>query len=233
MSKVAVLIVEDEPLIADDIALIIERAGYDIFGIEDNAEDALSTLNGGKPDIALLDINIEGEKDGIQLAHLINTKHQIPFVYLTSYYDKNTLARAKATNPGGYIVKPFDEGDLIANIELTLSKKKSNHEVPADKVFVRNQGQLQAVDPLEILYAESEDNYTNIYLEDRKLVVSHTLKSVEEQLTPFGFVRIHKSYLVNFQKITSIHEGYVFIDEMKIPVGRAYREDFLKRLAIL
>jgi DNA-binding LytR/AlgR family response regulator len=233
MSKVSVLIVEDEPLIADDIALIVERAGYNIFGIEDNADDVLNLLNGANPDIALLDINIEGEKDGIQLAHIFNQKHHIPFVYLTSYYDKNTLERAKATNPGGYVVKPFDEGDLIANIELALSKKRSNHEVPSDKFFVRNRGQLQAVDPLEILYAESEDNYTNIFIEDKKLVVSHTLKSVEEQLTPFGFIRLHKSFLVNFQKITSIHEGYVFIDELKIPVGRAYKEDFLKRLAIL
>lgn len=233
MSKISVLIVEDEPLIADDIALIIERAGYDIFGIEDNADDALSALSAGKPDIALLDINIEGDKDGIQLAHLFNEKHYIPFVYLTSYYDKNTLARAKATNPGGYVVKPFDEGDLIANIELTLSKKQFNQDFPSDKFFVRNQGQLQAVDPAEILYAESEDNYANIYLNNKKMVVSHTLKSVEEQLVPFGFIRIHKSFLVNFQKITSIYEGYVFIDEIKLPVGRAYKEDFLRRLAIL
>ncbi|WP_425390170.1 LytR/AlgR family response regulator transcription factor [Ekhidna sp.] len=233
MSKTSVLIVEDEPLIADDIALIIEKAGYDIFSIVDNADDAILSLSGDKPDIALLDINIEGEKDGIHLAHLINQKHHIPFVFLTSYYDKNTLARAKATNPGGYVVKPFDEGDLIANIELALSKKHANIEVSTDKFFVRNQGQLQAIDPSEILYAESEDNYANIYIEGKKLVVSHTLKSVEEQLTPFGFIRIHKSFLVNFQKITSIHEGYTFIGEIKIPVGRAYKEDFLKRLAIL
>ncbi|SNS97175.1 two component transcriptional regulator, LytTR family [Ekhidna lutea] len=231
--SVSVLIVEDEPLIADDIALILERAGYDIFGIQDNADDVIRLLNQDKPDIALLDINIEGEKDGIHLAHLINQKYHIPFVFLTSYYDRNTLARAKATNPGGYVVKPYDEGDLIANIELTLSKGHAKNDIPSDKVFVRNQGQLQAVDPSEILYAESEDNYTKIFIEDKKLVVSHTLKSVEEQLTPFAFIRIHKSYLVNFQKITSIHEGYVFIEEIKIPIGRAYREDFLKRLAIL
>ena len=233
MTKTSVLIVEDEPLIADDIALIIERAGYDIFGIEDNADDAMLSLIGNKPDIALLDINIEGEKDGIHLAHLINQKHHIPFVYLTSYYDKNTLTRAKATNPGGYVVKPFDEGDLMANIELALSKKYAINEAPKEKFFVRNQGQLQAIDPSEILYAESEDNYANIYIEGKKLVVSHTLKSVEEQLTPFGFIRIHKSYLVNFQKITSIHEGYVFIDELKIPIGRAYKEEFLRKSAIL
>lgn len=234
MTTATILIVEDEPLIADDIAMILERNGYQINEIVDNAEDALNELKSKKPDLILLDVNIEGDKDGIQLAHQINKDFQIPFVFLTSYYDNNTLKRAKATNPHGYVVKPFDEGDLVANIELALMKNKpAKSATPIDKFFVRNHQELKAIEPNDILYAESDDNYANIYTTDEKHVVSHTLKSVEEKLQANGFVRIHKSYLINFRKITSIHEGYAFIEEIKLPIGRSYRDDLLKNLSIL
>jgi DNA-binding LytR/AlgR family response regulator len=234
MTTATILIVEDEPLIADDIAMILERNGYQINEIVDNAEDALFQLSAQKPDLILLDVNIEGDKDGIQLAHQINKDYQVPFVFLTSYYDNNTLKRAKATNPKGYVVKPFDEGDLIANVELALMKSKPlTSSAPIDKFFVRNNQELKAIEPNEVLYAESDDNYANIYTLNEKHVVSHTLKSVEEKLQANGFVRIHKSYLINFRKITSIHEGYAFIDEIKLPIGRSYRDDLLKNLSIL
>jgi DNA-binding LytR/AlgR family response regulator len=234
MTTATILIVEDEPLIADDIAMILERNSYQINEIVDNAEDALIQLSAQKPDLILLDINIEGDKDGIQLAHQINKDYQIPFVFLTSYYDNNTLKRAKATNPKGYVVKPFDEGDLIANVELALMKSRSlTSSAPIYKFFVRNNQELKAIEPNDILYVESDDNYANIYTLNEKHVVSHTLKSVEEKLQANGFVRIHKSYLINFRKITSIHEGYAFIDEIKLPIGRSYRDDLLKNLSIL
>ena len=149
-------------------------------------------------------------------------------------YKRQTLKRAKATNPRGYIVKPFDEGDLIANIELALMKSKvAKSTVPIDKFFVRNNQELKAIEPSDILYVESDDNYANIYTSKEKHVVSHTLKSVEEKLALNGFIRIHKSYLINFRKITSIHEGYAFIDEVKLPIGRSYRDELLKNLSIL
>lgn len=234
MKKARILIVEDEPLIADDIAMILGKGGYDIAEICDNATESEAQLRKELPDLVLLDVNIGGERDGIQLAHQINSEFKIPFVFLTSYYDNNTLKRAKATNPSGYVVKPFDHGDLIANIELALMKNKASKAVPTnDKFFVRNNQELKAIDPKEILYAESDDNYANIYTSSAKYVVSHTLKSVEEKLADFGFVRIHKSYLINFRKITSIHEGYAFLDEIKLPIGRSYREELLQNLSIL
>jgi len=229
----SILIVEDEPIIADDIAMILEQNNYSISGIVESADDALSHLNQANPDLVLLDINIEGKNDGIWIAHKINKDFQIPFVFLTSYYDDNTLDRAQATDPYAYIVKPFDEGDLLANVKLSLVKNRLPVIPETDKFFVRDRGQLLALTSDEILYAESDDNYTNIYTEKSKYAVTHTLKSVEEKLISKGFIRIHKSYLVNYKKITSISEGYVFIEKKNIPIGRAYRESLLGDLPIL
>ena len=228
-----VLIVEDEPIIADDIAMILEKHGCTISDIIDNSVDAIDHLESNDVDLALLDVNIEGNRDGIWLAHQINKQFQKPFVFLTSYYDSQTLSRAQETSPSGYIVKPFDEGDLVANIHLALMKKQPLNISQSEKFFVRDKGELRSINTDEILYAESDNNYTNIITADRKFVVTHTLKSVEDKLKAMGFVRNHKSYLVNFQKISSISEGYLFIGEAKLPVGRSYRDSLLKNLPIL
>ncbi len=234
MNKAAtILIIEDEPIIADDIAMILEKNGYQISSIEDNSLDALDHLEQNNVDLVLLDINIEGDRDGIWLAHQIKKQYEIPRVFLTSYYDRKTLERAKETGPSGYIVKPYDEGDLVANITLALVKNDDRQVSESDKFFVRDKGELKAIETVDILYAESDNNYTNIYTLDRKFVVTHTLKSVEEKLIGKGFIRSHKSYLVNFQKVNSISEGYVFIDQTKLPIGRTYRDALVKDLPIL
>ncbi|MEM7296841.1 MAG: LytTR family transcriptional regulator DNA-binding domain-containing protein [Bacteroidota bacterium] len=234
MSSISILIVEDEPIIADDVAMILERFDYKVEEIVDNALDAIDFLQENSVDLVLLDINIEGERDGIWLARQIKKQFQVPFIYLTSYYDPDTLNRAHATGPQGYIVKPFDEGDLIANIRLAFLKSKIKTPTnDTEKFFVRDRGELTAIEPDDILYAESDNNYTNIYTDSRKYVVTHTLKSVEEKLLNKGFIRTHKSYLVNFHKISSISEGYLFLGNSKLPVGRSYREDLLKNLSIL
>lgn len=233
MSDVKILIVEDEPLIADDIAMTLEKNGFQISEIVDSSLDAIDHIENNHIDFALLDINIEGARDGIWLAGHINKHFNFPYVFLTSYYDDKTLKRASDTNPAGYVVKPFDEGDLIANVHLALLKGKPQAPSKDETFFVRDKGELKSIQTDDILYVESDDNYANIYLSERKLVVPHTLKSVEEKLAGNGFIRCHKSYLVNFKKVTSISEGFIFIEKVKLPIGRSYREALIKDLPIL
>ncbi len=120
MSEIRVLIVEDEPLIAEDIADYLSTRDYVVSGIAHNFETALQQLQNNGPDIALLDVNLGEVKDGIQLAERINEQYKIPFIFLTSYADEATLDRAKHTRPLGYIVKPFDERDLLSTLEIAL-----------------------------------------------------------------------------------------------------------------
>lgn len=231
MSKVKIVVVEDEPLIADDIADRLEKHGYEVVGIADKAEEALRIIEKEKPDLALLDVNIEGNVDGIGLAAQLN----IPFVFLTSYYDQKTLDRAKLTNPSGYIVKPFKERDLIANLEMAKSRSSSQpkEKRPPEKLFLRNGQEIVSVVTSDIIMAEAYDNYTYIYTENDKFLISHTLKSIEEKLLPFGFRRIHRSYLINFEKVSTISDKYVFLDQHKALIGKSYRKEFIESLSLL
>jgi len=235
MSKMKVLIVEDEPLIADDIARRLSKHNYDVIGIVDNAQEALEIISNQRPDLALLDVNIEGDVDGITLAAGLD----IPFVFLTSYYDQNTLDRAKMTNPSGYIVKPFDEKDLIANLAIAQSRinqKGSNTQDDKrkpEKLFLKKDQEIVAVLSSNIVMAEAYDNYTYIYADEDKFLISHTLKSIEDKLLPFGFRRVHRSYLINFEKVTTISDKYIFLGAQKALIGKSYRKEFLESLSLL
>ena len=123
--KVQILIIEDEALIAEDIRTMVDELGYNAVRVIDRSEAAIDYLSFHTPDIVLCDINIKGEIDGIEVAHRIRQKKQVPFIYLTSLSDKETISRASATMPYGYIIKPFDEHDLHSAIEIALKKFKN------------------------------------------------------------------------------------------------------------
>ena len=142
MSGIRVLLVEDEPLIAKNIAMYLNNHDYEVSAIAYDPDEALFQLKRNPPDLAILDINLEADRDGIELARYINEHNNIPFVFLTSYSDKDTLGRAKATNPYGYIVKPFNEKTLFATIEIALFNhaRDLNRHVPRlDPVKINRQ----------------------------------------------------------------------------------------------
>lgn len=138
MSRIRVLIVEDEPLIAEHIATYLDNNDFEVSAISYDWEDAAGQLKDNTPDVVLLDINLEEEKDGIQLAKLINEKYHLPFLFLTAHSDKNTLQKAKDVNPGGYIVKPYNEKTIAASIEIAFS----NYYSAANKKFPTVTGHL-------------------------------------------------------------------------------------------
>jgi DNA-binding NarL/FixJ family response regulator len=132
MTGIRVLIVEDEPLIARNIGMYLNNNDYEVSGIAFDPEEALFQLKRNPPDFAILDINLESDRDGIEVARYINLHTNIPFIFLTSYSDKDTLERAKQTNPYGFIVKPFNDKTLFATIEIALSNhaRDLNRHVP-------------------------------------------------------------------------------------------------------
>src|SRR5688572_23447413 len=114
MSKLRILIVEDEPVIAEHISMYLDNADFEVSAIAYDSDEAHEQLQNNTPDAAILDVNLDSAEDGIDIAERINQKYQLPFLFLTSYSDKETLQRAKTVNPSGYIVKPFNGKTLMA-----------------------------------------------------------------------------------------------------------------------
>jgi DNA-binding NarL/FixJ family response regulator len=176
---IKVLIVEDEPLIARNIAMYLRNHDYDVSAIAHDPEEALFQLKRYPPDLAILDINLESERDGIDLADYINKNCFIPFLYLTSYSDKTTLERAKTTNPAGFIVKPFNEKTLYASIEIALANHSAwaNRHVPELSLERLNRDLLAPLtdrefEVLRLLYAGK----TNQQIAAELFIAVNTLK---------------------------------------------------------
>ena len=122
MSKIRILVAEDEKLVAKDIDNMLQGLGYEVLGVVARGEDAVARAGQAKPDLILMDIVLKGEVDGIQAAEKIWEAWYIPVIYLTAYADDRTLERAKLTGPFGYILKPFDERELQTTIEMAFYK---------------------------------------------------------------------------------------------------------------
>ncbi|NJN33443.1 MAG: response regulator transcription factor [Saprospiraceae bacterium] len=120
MSEIRVLIVEDEPIIAQDLATCLKSIDFTVCGKAYSLAMAYRLLETTFPDIILLDINLNGNNEGIEIAKFIREKYKLPFVFLTSYSDRDTLNLAKLTMPAGYIVKPFDDSRLATTLEIAL-----------------------------------------------------------------------------------------------------------------
>jgi len=230
--KPKILIVEDEPIIASDIEMSLEEIGYEVVGIEEDAESALKHIENNKPDLVLLDINLDGDMDGIILAEEINLHFNIPFVFLTSNTDNLTINRVKRTKPAGFIVKPFTDKDLQSNIEIALFKEtkpivnKNNNEY----IFVKDFSEYIKIAINDLMFVKAEDNYSRLFTNENSFILSQTLKKIETKLPDSKFIRIHRSFIINLKFVDKYKEGSIFIKEHKLPIGRSYQEEFFKKI---
>lgn len=128
-----VLVVEDEGVVALDMIQELESAGYSVVGHVTKGEEAVAQAATLKPDIILMDINIQGDFDGITAAEKINQGVGTPIIFVTAHADELTLQRAKLTRPFGYIIKPFEPNELRANIEITLHRMKLMPPTPLEE----------------------------------------------------------------------------------------------------
>jgi DNA-binding LytR/AlgR family response regulator len=233
MSKGKILVVEDDAIIADCIAADLEELDYEVSAICDSFETSMDSLKKQVPDLVLLDINLKGNLDGIDLAHQCN-KQEIPFIFLTSQVDVKTIDKVKQVYPLGYITKPFTKADLQTNIEIALFKintenqdsKKANN----DFYFVKDKNSYIKLKFDSILYAEASDSYTTIYTANSKHVVSQTLKVIEEKFSKHNFYRVHRTYLVNLKLIDKIQPKSVLIGNKEIPISESNRAELLNLL---
>ena len=148
LRKGNILIVEDERVVALNLQDQLEKLGFQVYGMVASGEEALRQITGKKPDLVLMDIKLKGTMDGVEAAALLRNQFKLPVVYLTAYADETTLERAKATEPFGYLVKPFTHRDLRVTIELALSK----HRLVVERQELESkQRQLQKMESLGTL----------------------------------------------------------------------------------
>ncbi len=243
MATIKIGIVENEIIIARTIQSTLKQLGYLHCGPADTYSDAIEMIENEKPDLLLLDINLTGARDGIDVAGVTNEKYKIPFIFLTAIADEDTLNRARAVKPHAYILKPFSKEELFMAIEIALSNfslvksETSPHQQQTysakDFAFYKDGQNFHKVFYNEIHYIQTEDNYTTVFCNsNRKIVVRSTFSEMFQSLPANDFAQTHRSFAVNLSKITSVEALDVIIGEAKVPISKSYREAFLEKLGI-
>jgi len=126
MTGARILIVEDEAVLAIHLSRILSDWGHVVTSVVATGEEAIASAAEDPPDLALMDISLRGELDGIETAKVVRERFRVPVVYLTAFADQRTLERAKATQPYGYALKPFNEKELRITIEVALYRHRAD-----------------------------------------------------------------------------------------------------------
>jgi two-component system, LytTR family, response regulator LytT len=250
MAKVKILVVEDESLVSRDIQSSIKKLGYVVTAGLNSGEKAIASIEEERPDIVLMDIMLKGKMNGIEAANIIKERFDIPVVFLTAYADDSTVNKAKVSEPYGYIMKPFKEKELQTTIEVALYKHEKDMQVKKerdlyhsiienkeskDSIFVRADYRLNKINFNDIFFVEALKDYVVINTSDNSYTTHTTMKEMVRILPSKDFVRIHRSFIVNLNKIFSIkYPDLVIEGKMKVlPIGGLYRKELYGRLNLI
>jgi DNA-binding LytR/AlgR family response regulator len=225
------MVVDDEPMSRNVVKLFIEKTDYLKLSHEcTNAIDAANILRIEDVDIIFLDVEMP-EMSGLELVKTLNNSFEV--ILITSAVDYAVEAFENSITD--YIVKPIEYGRFIkavnkARNNIQAFRKKQEHH---KDIFVKSDSRFVKIKLADILYIEALADYVIIKTEESKFIVHSTMKGIEKRLPVSFFARVHRSYIVNVEKIDLLEDISIVIKDKAIPIGASYKEDFMKRLNFL
>jgi DNA-binding LytR/AlgR family response regulator len=235
--KLKVVIVDDEPLARNFLEKYCEKHGdIEVAGSFQDAETALLYLNKNEVDILFLDVEMP-DLSGFQLLDQLTSMPKViltaaktdyafdAFQYGVVNYLKKPITFIRFQEAIGKIKEFFNQ-----NAELQPTK---NIELNHDGIFIKAGGKLTRLNFEEILYIESLGDYVKYITLSKNYVTLSTLKSVEEKLDNSKFMKVHRSYIANLQKIKNIQENTLTIEGREIPYSKTYKMEILSRINVI
>ncbi|MBK8721167.1 MAG: response regulator transcription factor [Saprospiraceae bacterium] len=228
------LIVEDDISSAIDLKMNIIELGYQVCGIVDNANDAIIHINNYKPDIIMMDIDINGEMNGIQLAAKIEPL-DIPILYVTSFADNEHFSKANENKNAGYLTKPINKYTLSTALNyiiekyfgLNVASNKNLANLFKGNLFFKVKDMYQKVHIDEIIMIVADNNYTTVLLENEmKILCRLSITNWEEEVSSLKFIRVHRGYIIKLDAVKYIDfkSNVIISTHGDVPIGRSYKE---------
>lgn len=226
--KIKCVITDDEPTACEGLQRYVERV--DFLSLMTVCEDAIQLntfLQTAQPDLLFLDIEMP-YLSGLEL--LASLTHP-PHVIITSAYEKYAL-KGFELDVTDYLLKPisFDRFLKAVNKVHNIMQQEERLEESSDYLFVRSDRQMHKVFLKDIVVIEGLENYVCIYTESSKLLVRSTMKRIVEVLPKGFFLQVHKSYVINLEKIDKIDGNRIIVDQHAIPIARNFRDEVFTRI---
>ena len=237
--SLSILIVEDDIALAVDTEMVINEMGYKVIGIVDNSVDALRIIEQEEPDLILMDIDIKGDLTGIQIAEKI--KHaDIPVLFITNFNDQEHYDKASQTNHIGYMIKPVNKFTLRSAIEIAFrqlaNEMQKEQAFPfKDAIFFKKRGLLYRIKISSILFVRADDDYTFTVTNQGEFMSSMRLFEIHKLLEPFDFIKTHRSYIVNLNKVNAFinRKNVLKLAEHEVPVSRSKKQLIMDKIQII
>jgi DNA-binding LytR/AlgR family response regulator len=225
------VIVEDLQVAADYLARCCEKSGLlEVKGHFPNVEEALQFLNQQSVDILFLDVEMPGATGFELLDRLAYSPKVILTTSKTEYaYD------AFQYNVSDFLKKPFTYQRFLEAVQKVTSPSVENNvsSTATDHIYIKTEGKLIRLNNSDILFIESMGDYVKFVSTDKKYITHNTIKNLEEKVNKQCFLKTHRSYIINVNKIDDIRENLLFIKGNEIPISKAHRSEVLKRLNII
>ncbi len=240
MAEITVLIVEDDFSYALEVEMIVKDLGYQVLAVVNNSEEALKRIAEKQPDLMLVDIFIDGNKDGIELAESIKSLG-ITTIFITAHNKPQVYERSRGLAPFAFITKPFDKYTLQGTIESAVHLLGSSNTVEAEPLekskhfYIKQNNQLDKVNIDAIHWIEADGNYCIIHTDNRRYAVKISLRRLNKKLPEEQFVQIHRSQIVQLAQIQNLDlaMGLVILPTISLPLGPKYKNELLNRLNLL
>lgn len=225
MGNIKVLVVEDKVIISEALVSLLTAHSFEVRTVS-TGEEAIVMVENNKLDLILMDIQLAGSIDGITAASIIRKHHDIPIVYLSDYSDAKTVDRAKTTTPAAYLTKPFQDADLVRALDIAFYNSNANKKKTDDHrdLMVRVKQSYIKLRPSDIFHLQAERAYCRIITADDEYLVSHSMNHIYEQLDPGTFIRVHRSYVVNREKIAELNGNELKVGKHKIQVSKEHKD---------
>ncbi len=228
-----ILIAEDEAIIAESLYQVLSELGYQPLEPCQDKVEAIVEIEKSSPSFALVDIHIGEQFSGFEVAKKLNEKN-IPFIFVTALYDKDTVNKAKIFTPSAYLVKPFNKENLFATIEMAMSNYKqitANKANLSNQIFIKDAAQEISISLEDITHIEAAGAYINIFLQTGKRhLIKSSLQEFLNQQNIEDLAQVHKSYIINIMHVKAIKYDEVMVHETMIPIGRTYRNHLRDKL---
>lgn len=240
MKKLELLLLEDSREEAKELSLVLQNNNYTVT-IAENSLVAQQIIEKQSFDIIILDIMIDGRPEGISFAHKLNQNGiDIPYLFLTSINDKTIFDNAKYTKTFNYLLKPYNELELLYALELaiethyrqqnTISRNENSAVISSDFIFIKKKNRVEKVQLDAIYYIEVEGKFCSIITIDSKYLIKLSLTKLMTILPNVFLKQVHRNFLININKIKEIYfeDNLIILENKdKIPLSKTYKGDFL------
>ena len=234
--QLSVLVVEDEAFIADELCLQLAKLGYNVLGHTTTGEEAIKMAAQLRPNVILLDVELEGQLDGIETALLLRREVETVIIFLTQYTDSTTFARARKAGPAAFLEKPFNPGGLKTTVQLALDRQRGvpyHYGLANSSIFLRNREQHVKIPLRNILCVRAERAYCQVItLDGQSYQQSVPMNAMVGRIQSANLMQIHKSVTLNLDHVTAVAGNELTAAGQSLVLGKIFSRLVKQRLGL-